>query len=449
MPSIKKPALKRALNTVSRPALRLAQNFFQLEQNQSRFSRELLAGLTTFVTMAYIVIIEPQMLAQAGMNLEASFWVIALITAFSSMLCGLISNLPFALAPGLGLLSFFSYVVVQKMGLPYQAGLAAVFISGILFFAITLTRIRQMILVAIPHSLGCAIAGGIGFFIGLIALRNIHLVVSSPVTLVQLGAIDTPSIILFFLGFLMIAILDRKNIPGAILIGMFVVTLLGWIFHVSHFQGIFSAIHWPSAVSLGDLNFHQLNLKEAWPLIFTFLIVALFDSTGTMLGLSHQMGKENLPISAINRALLAESISTTASALVGGTTMAAFVESAAGVRVGGRTGLTAITVGFLFLMTLFFYPLAESVPSYATACGLFYVSCMMIKPFAKVDWDDSSEFIPAVITLLMIPLTFSIADGVGLGLICYVILKTAAGEIKKIPVMLWILTFVFIGYFAV
>jgi AGZA family xanthine/uracil permease-like MFS transporter len=423
---------------------------FNFEMNQTSGPRELMAGLTTFVTMAYIVIIEPQMLQQAGMNLQGSFLVVALVTAFSSILCGLISNLPFAMAPGLGLLSFFSYVVVQKMGLSYQVGLAAVFISGLLFFLISLTKVRQMILEAIPHSLGCAIAAGIGFFIGLIALRNTHLIISSPVTLVQLGMIDTPSILLFFLGFLVIAILDRKNIPGAILIGMFLVTVLGLLFHVSHFHGIFSSpLANSSDFHVGEFNFHFLflNIKQAWPLVFTFLIVALFDSTGTMLGLSHQMGQEKLPMGKINRALLAESIATSASSLVGGTTIAAFVESAAGVRVGGRTGLTAVTVGILFLMTLFFYPLAESVPDYATACGLFYVSCMMIKPFAKVDWDESSEFIPAVITLLMIPLTFSIADGVGLGLICYVILKVAAGKLREIRLTLWALTLIFVIYF--
>jgi len=426
--------------------------FFKLELNQTHLSRELMAGLTTFITMAYIVIIEPQMLAQAGLGLQQSFWVVALVAAFSSILCGLISNLPFALAPGLGLLSFFSYVVVQKMGLPYQAGLAAVFISGLLFFLITITRVRQMILESIPHSLGCAIAAGIGFFIGLIALRNINLIISSPVTLVQLGRVDTPSIILFFLGFLIIAILDRKNIPGAILIGMFLVSIVGFIFHVSQFHGVFSFAHpfdFKNFNYFNNLNFKALDTKQAWPLIFTFLIVALFDSTGTMLGLSHQMGKETPEIKKINKALLAESISTTASSLLGATTTAAFVESAAGIRAGGRTGLTAVTVGLLFLLTLFFFPLAESVPNYATACGLFYVSCMMIRPFAKVDWEDAAEFIPAVITLLMIPLTFSIADGVGLGLICYWVLKIASGKIKTMHPMLWILTGVFIIYFMI
>ncbi len=425
----------------------LAQ-FFKFELNQTNFSRELLAGLTTFVTMAYVVIIEPQMLHQAGMNLQQSFWIIALITAFSSILCGLISNLPFGMAPGLGLLSFFTYVVVQKMGLPYQAGLAAVFIAGLLFLAITLTRVRQMILEAIPHSLGCAIAAGIGFFIGLIALRNTGLIISSPVTLVQLGSIESPSVLLFFLGFLIIAVLDRKNIPGAILIGILLVSALGMLLKISPFHGVFSA-SLPHSGTWADFNFKAIENKQAWPLVFTFLMVALFDSTGTMLGLTHLMGKTKPPINQINRALLAESIATTGASLVGATTLAAFVESAAGIRAGGRTGFTAIVIGLLFLMTLCFAPLAESVPNYATACGLFYVSCMMVKPFAQVDWEESSEFIPAVITLLLIPLTFSIADGVGLGLICYLILKIAQGKIRKIHPMLWLLTAVFVVYFAV
>lgn len=427
----------------------LLNKFFSFESNQTSISRELMAGLTTFVTMAYVVIIEPQMLHQAGMDLLQSFWMVALVTAFSSVLCGLLSNLPFALAPGLGLLSFFSFVIVQKMGLPYQAGLTAVFISGLLFLLITLTRVRQMILESIPYSLGCAIAAGIGFFIGLIALRNTGLIISSPVTLVQLGSLNNPNVLLFFLGFLIIAVLDKKNIPGAILIGILAVSILGMILKISPFHGVFSIQVPPLKNHWGEFDFHDLANKKAWGLIFTFLIVALFDSTGTMLGLSYQMGRSKPPIQQINRALLAESMATTASSLVGATTLAAFVESASGIRVGGRTGLTAIVVGLLFLLTLMFAPLTQSVPSYATAAGLFYVSCMMIRPFADVDWDDNSEFIPAIITLLLIPLTCSIADGVGFGLICYLILKIAQGKIKQTHPVLWFLTLAFVIYFTI
>lgn len=420
---------------------------FKFQENETTLSRELLGGVTTFVTMAYIVIVAPQMLSQANMGISEVFVVVALISAFACILSGLLSNLPFAMAPGLGLLSFFSYVVVQKLGFSYSAGLAAVFISGLLFFLITVTRIRQLILEGIPHSLGCAIAAGIGFFIGLIALRNVHLIVSSKATLVTLGVVDSPACLLFFVGFLLIAILDRKNIPGSILIGMVVVSAIGMVSGVSPFKGVV-ALPDTNHIIFAHFDFHAITQKAAWPVIFTFLIVALFDSTGTMLGLSHQMGVDKPPIQRINRALLAESVSTTIGAVAGSSTITAYVESASGIRSGGRTGLTAVVVGCLFLLALFFSPLASSVPAYATASGLFYVSCMMIKPFAKVQWEDPPEFIPAVITLLMIPLTFSIADGVGFGVICYCILKTAAGKIKEIKPILWALMLLFIVYFT-
>lgn len=419
---------------------------FQLKQHKTSLKQELLAGFTTFITVAYIVIIEPQMLHQAHLNLEASFVAICLVAAFGSMLCGLFANLPFVLAPGLGLLSFFSYVAVQKLGFSPQAGLAAVFISGILFLIITLSRIRQKILEAIPHGLGCAIAAGIGFFIGLIALRDVHLIVSSKATLVALGNVDTPQIVMFFIGFLLIAVLDKHRIPGAILIGMIVITLAGILFGVSQYQGLFALPHFES-MHFAQLQFHPLMDKQAWPLIFTFLIVALFDSTGTIIGLSHHLPQKP-STQQINRAFIVESVASTFSSIVGASSTAIFVESASGIKAGGRTGIVAVVVAILFLVMLFLSPLARSVPDYATAAGLFYVSCMMIKPFAKVCWEDSSEFIPAIITLLMIPLTFSIADGVGLGLICYCVLKFASGKLKQIPWMLWVLTVIFMAYFA-
>jgi adenine/guanine/hypoxanthine permease len=222
---------------------------------------------------------------------------------------------------------------------------------------------------------------------------------------------------------------------------------MGWIFHISHFYGVFSVHPWAGGYHGFEFDFKPLMKPDAWPVVFTFLMVALFDSTGTMLGLSHQMGQQELSIPRLNRALLAESIATTFSACVGGTTTAAFLESASGIKVGGRTGVTAITTGVLFLLMLFLYPLARSVPAYATASGLFYVSCLMVRPFSSVDWSRTEEFIPAVMTLLMIPLTFSIADGVGLGLICYVVLKISSGKFREIPWILGLLTLVFLMYF--
>lgn len=419
---------------------------FKLSENNTTWRHEIIAGLTTFITMAYIVVIEPQMLQQAHLGLNASFLAVCIVAAVGSLLCGLLSNLPFALAPGLGLLSFFSYVAVQKLGFSPAAGLAAVFISGLLFILITISRVRQKILEAIPHSLGCAIAGGIGFFIGLIALKDVNLIVSSKATLVALGPIGTPQIALFFAGFLLIAILDNHNVPGAILIGMVAVTLVGMLVGASQYHGLVALPHF-NQLHLIHFEFQPLLNKQSWPLVFTFLIVALFDSTGTIIGLSHHLPKQP-STSQVNRALVAESVATTFSSLVGASSTSVFVESASGIGAGGRTGVVGLVIAILFILMLFFSPLAQSVPNYATAAGLFYVSCMMIKPFAKVCWKDSSEYIPAIITLLMIPLTFSIADGVGLGLITYCVLKFASGKYKQVPWMLWALTVIFVVYFS-
>lgn len=419
---------------------------FKLAKNGTTFKQEVLAGLTTFVTIAYILILQPHILAQAHLNLEASFLAVCLATAFGSAICGLLANLPFALAPGLGLLSFFSFVAVQKLGFSPQAGLAAVFIAGCLFLLITVSKIRQKILEAIPYSLGCAIAGGIGFFIGLIALKDVGLIVASKNTLVTLGHLDTPQILLFFLGFLLIAILDTHRIPGAILIGIIAISIVGMLFKISSFHGLF-AIPDFSALHLADFDFKALQVHTAWPLVFTFLIVALFDSTGTIIGLSHQLPKQPSK-RQVNRALLGESVATMFSSAVGASSTAIFVETASGIKAGGRTGLTSIVIAVMFLIMLFLSPLARSVPSYATSAALFYVSCMMIKPIAQVCWEDSSEFVPAIITLFMIPLTFSIADGVGLGLICFTILKVARGKWRELPWMLWVLAAIFVIYFA-
>ena len=423
-------------------------NLFRLQDNHTTVKRELLAGITTFFTMAYIIIIAPMMLEQAGMSHGAAFVATCVIAAFASVLSGLISNLPFAMAPGLGLLAYFSYVVVHQPGLDWHSGLAAVCLSGMIFFLITVTRIRELILAAIPPSLGCSIAAGIGFFIGFIALKNIGLVVGNHETLVALGQLRAPSIALFFLGFFIISILDYRQTPGAILIGMAITTLLGMAFGITHFQGLMSLP--PSmAENVWQMHFSPLAHWQAFPVIFTFLIVALFDSTGAMIGLSHQMGAGNSrqQFKRINRALFSESIATTAASIIGSTTVSPFIENAAGVKAGGRTGLTAIIVAGLFLLALFFAPLANSIPNFATSAALFYVSCMMIKPFAKVDWHESSEFIPAIITLLMIPLTFSIADGVGLGVICYVMLNLALKRWRKIHPFLAVLAIVFLVYF--
>ncbi|MDF2529919.1 MAG: Xanthine/uracil/thiamine/ascorbate permease family protein [Gammaproteobacteria bacterium] len=423
--------------------------FFKFEKYQSNFKTEIIAGLTTFFTMAYIVVIAPSMLSQTGMNYGSAFVATCLVSAFASFLAGTFSNLPIALAPGLGLLSYFSYVVVGQLGYSWQAALGAVLISGLVFFLITVTKLRQYILAAIPRSLGCSIAAGVGFFIGFIALKNVGLIVQNTHTLITLGPINNAEIALFFLGFFIIATLDAHKVPGSIIIGMILVSLLGRLFHVSEFNHFFAL---PPSMKDSFLAFdvHSLFNWASLPIIFTFIIVALFDSTGTLIGLSFHLDRpeEDLKLS-INRALLAESIATTASSMIGLSTVCPFVESASGIKAGGRTGFTAWVVAGLFLLAIFLSPLAASVPVFASSAALFYVACIMVKPFAQVNWEDVAEYIPAVITLLSIPLTFSIADGVGLGVICYVTLKTAMGNYRDVHPVMWLLSLVFIGYFSI
>ncbi len=412
--------------------------------------KEILAGLTTFFTMAYIVVVAPSMYAKAGLPFDTAFVAVCLITVFATLLVGLFADLPIAFAPGLGLMSYACFVVVGQLHFTWVQMLSAVLISGLLFMLITITRLRQFILEAIPKSLGLAIAAGVGFFIGFIALKNVGVIVPSSATLVTLGHLSHPSVILFFLGFILIAVLEGRKIPGSILIGILVVTFLGSILGLNHFSGVFA---WPhlDVHSLGHFDFSALETVSGIPVLFTFIVIALFDSTGSLLGLTKLMNfksqkEENRHI---NRALLAESFATLGASMIGTTTISPFIESAAGIEAGGRTKLAACMIAGCFLLLLFFAPIASSIPPFATASALFYVSCLMIKPFAGVDWENMSELIPAVMTLFIIPLSFSIADGVGIGIICYVALKCANREWRAIKPMLWVLAFIFIVYFAI
>lgn len=423
--------------------------FFELKKNQTTVSREIVAGLTTFFTMAYIVIVAPAMLHHAGMNENSVFVATCLVAALGSIVSGLLANYPIAFAPGLGLLSYLSYVVEGQLGYSWQAGMAAVLIAGVIFLFISITRIREFILAAIPRSLGYATAAGIGFFIGFIALKNVGLVVSDPVTLVTLGNLHTAFVLLFIVGFFIIAILSHRGVVGAMIIGMAIVSFLGWLLGLVHIAGVVAL---PDDVghTVLALNFSELHTVNAIPIIFTLVLIALFDSTGSLLGLTLHLpaasAKEKN--ARINRALVAESIATIGAGLLGTSTTAPFIESAAGIKAGGRTGLTAIVVALCFLLVIFFAPLAMSIPEYATASALFYVACIMIKPIAAIEWDDTLESIPAAITLLSIPLTFSIVDGVGLGILCYIILKLCIGRIRDVHPMLGILAAAFLIYFC-
>ncbi len=420
-----------------------------LSSQGTSIKQEFLAGLTTFFTMAYIIIVAPNMYAASGMNFESSFLAVCLVASLSTLIVGVWSNLPIGVAPGLGLLSYFCFVVIGKLGYSWQLALGAVFLSGLIFWAITITRIRQYIISSIPQSLGLAITAGIGFFIGFIALKNVGVIVEDQATLVSMGHLAHLQIILFFLGFLLIAVLDGHHVKGAMLMSILVVSVLGNILGLNHFQGFFA---WPyfDVSNWGALVVKPLLTLQTFPVLFTFVIIALFDSTGSLLGITKLIDFKSPKCEArsVSKALFAESFATIGASLVGASTLSPYIESAAGIKAGGRTGLTAVIIAVCFMLMLFFAPLAQGIPPFATAGALFYVACLMMKPFAHVAWDEPTELIPAIVTLLIIPLSFSIADGVGLGVISYVILKVAHQKIKDIHPMMWVLALVFLLYFS-
>lgn len=411
--------------------------------------QEILAGLTTFFTMAYIAVVAPTMYSAAGIPFGQAFVATCLVTILATTLVAVAANLPIAFAPGLGLLSYFCIEVMGHLGYSWAEAMTAVLISGLIFMVITLTKVREFILRAIPHSLGLAVAAGIGFFIGFIALKNTGVIVGNTATLVTLGQLTHWSVILFFLGFILISVLDGYNVPGSILIGIVAVTLIGDVFHLNHFNDVFAWPHFDVS-TMGHFDFKAMMHISTIPVLFTFVIIALFDSTGTLLGLTRliQFNSEKEGYRRINRALLAESFATTGAAFIGASTLSPFIESAAGIKSGGKTGLTALVVAFCFVITLFLGPLAHGIPPFATASALFYVACLMIKPFSQINWEDSTELIPAVMTLFIIPLSFSIADGVGIGILTYVALKGAKREWRAIHPMLWLLALIFLVYFS-
>lgn len=420
--------------------------YFELGKNHSSIRTELLAGLTTYLTMSYILFVNPQVLHLAGMDFNAVFVATCLVTALASFLIGVLANYPIAIAPGLALNVYFTYVVVQNYGYPWQDALGAVFISGILFLILTLTQLRRLIIEAFPKNLNTALAVGIGFFIMLIAIKTTGLISPGQSTPISLINISSQKTWLFLIGFFLIAILDHFKIFGSILIGIVATTILGVLLGASQFHGIFA---WPPSMQSTwlKLHFHALSLRD-FSIIFSFLIVALFDSTGTLIGVLMYSHIDSKHTKRISRALIAESTATIAGAFLGTSSTSPFIESAAGMRAGGRTGLTAVFVALLFLFSLFLSPLAATIPSYAVAPALFYVGLLMIKHINVLNWKDFTEFAPSVITLIMIPFTFSIASGLGLGVISYVLFKLMSGKAKQINPVLAVLAFVFIIYFV-
>jgi len=420
---------------------------FKLEEHQTNVRTEVLAGLTTFLTMAYIIFVNPNILADAGMPHDAVFVATCIAAAIGTIIMGMYANYPIAMAPGMGLNAYFAYAVVKGMGFTWQAALGAVFISGCLFLLVSVFRIREMIVNGIPHSIRVAITAGIGLFLGIVSLRGAGLIVGNPATLVTLGDVHQPSVILAVIGFFLIVALDHLRVKGAILIGILAVTAASFFFAGNTFHGVVSM---PPSLAptlmqldiMGALSVGILNV------VLVFFLVELFDATGTLMGVANRAGLlKQGKMDRLNKALLADSTAIMAGSLLGTSSTTAYIESASGVQAGGRTGLTALTVAVLFLLCLFFSPLAGVVPAYATAPALLYVSCLMLRELVDLNWEDTTEAVPAVLTALMMPFTYSIANGVAFGFITYSGLKLFTGRMREVPVIVWIISAVFLFRF--
>ena len=426
----------------------MLEKIFKLKNFNTDFKSEVLAGITTFITMAYIIFVNPQMMAASGMDIGASFVGTCIAASIACIAMGVYANWPVGLAPGMGLNAFFTYTVVGEMGYSWEVALGAVFLAGVLFVIISITPLRQWMLNSIPMNLRIAMGSGVGLFIGLIGLKNGGIIVSNDATLLSIGNILEVETLLSILGFLLIAILSIRKIPGAILIGVMVVTITSILIGIIQFKGLVSypPAFMPVFMKLDILGALDLAMISV---IMSFLFVNLFDTAGTLLGVANQakLVDKSGNVHNLHKALKADSSSSAFGAFLGCAPVTSYVESSAGVEAGGRTGLTAVTVGLLFLIAVFFSPLASIVPAHATAGALIYVAILMMSGMEKLNWTDSSELLPALIIIVMIPLTFSIANGIALGFISYIVLKIASGELKKISSGAWFLTIVFMSKF--
>lgn len=424
------------------------ERLFKLSEHGTSVRTELIAGVTTFLTMSYIIFVNPDILSTTGMDRNAIFVATCLAAALGSMVMGLVANWPIGLAPGMGLNAFFAFTVVAALGFTWQQALGAVFISGAIFVLLTVTGVRSWLIAGIPRSLRSAIAAGIGLFLAIIALKGAGIVVANKATLIGLGDLKQTGPLLAIFGFFVIAVLDALKVRGSILIGILAVTVLSWIFGVSQFHGIVSMP--PSIMP----TFMQLDIVGALHgglihIILVFVLVEVFDATGTLIGVAKRAklieeGKPN----RLSRALLADSAAIVAGSLMGTSSTTAYVESASGVQAGGRTGLTALTIAVLFIAALFFSPLAASVPAYATAPALLYVAGLMMRELTEIEWDDLTEAAPAALTALAMPFTYSIANGLAFGFISYVVLKVCTGRWSTLHLATQIVAALFIVRFA-
>jgi adenine/guanine/hypoxanthine permease len=435
------------------PAARpgMLDGFFGLSAHGTSVRTEVIAGITTFLTMAYIIFVNPQILATTGMDQSAVFVATCLAAALGSAIMGLYANWPIAMAPGMGLNAFFAFTVVGALGFTWQQALGAVFISGCIFLILTVTGVRRWLVAGIPHSMRSAIAAGIGMFLGIIALKNAGIVVTSEATSVTLGHMMAPAPLLAMLGFFIIAALDALKVTGAILIGILVVTVIAIVTGIQPFGGLVSA---PPSIAP---TFFQLDVLGALgvgivQVVLVFVLVEVFDATGTLIGVAKRAGLLTEGPGHTNpqlgKALLADSSAIVAGSMLGTSSTTAYVESASGVQAGGRTGLTALVVALLFLAALFFAPLAGSVPAFATAPALLFVACLMMRELIDIDWDDITEAAPAALTAIMMPFTYSIANGLAFGFISYALIKAATGRAREVHAATWLVAALFMIRFA-
>jgi AGZA family xanthine/uracil permease-like MFS transporter len=433
----------------------MLERLFGLQAHRTNIRTEVFAGFTTFLTMAYIVVVNPTILGEAGLPVGAVAAATCVSAGFGCILMGLIANYPLALAPGMGLNAYFTYTVVKGMGVPWETALGCVFISGVAFLLLTLAGVRQLIVGVIPRSLLAAVAAGIGLFIAFIGLRDAGIIVPNPATAVGLGDLTQPAPALAIGGLVLIAVLQAWRFQGAILVGVIVTALAGWALGLSHVK--------PGSLNLADLSAtaFKLDLGGAFNLqgglfltvieiVFVFLFVDLFDNVGTLVAVTKRAGliDENGTIPRLNRIFIADSVATMAGAVAGTSTVTSYIESAAGVAAGGRTGLTSVVVGLLFFATILFTPLVQAIPAAATAPALILVGALMMGSIAEIDWADPSAAIPAFLTIVVTPLSYSIANGLAFGLTSHAALKLFRGQAKRSDWLLFALAGLFIARFV-
>jgi len=424
----------------------MLEKLFKLSEHGTNVKTEIMAGLTTFLTMAYIIFVNPTILADAGMDSGAVFVASCLAAAIGCFIMGFIANYPIALAPGMGLNAFFTYGVVLGQGYSWQAALGAVFLSGVVFLLLSLLKVREWIINAIPRTLKLGIATGIGSFLALIALKNAGIIVGNPATLVALGDITEFVPLMSIVGFFLVAAFTARNMPAAVMLAILIMTVIGLVVGDIEYTGIVSA---PPSLAP---TFMQMDLSAALELsmlsvVFAFLFVDLFDTSGTLIAVTQRAGltNEKGEVERLGKALSSDSIATLSGAALGTSTTTSYIESASGVAAGGRTGLTAVVVGILFVLAIFFAPLASMIPVYATAGAIFYVAILMLFSLKEIDWEDITEAAPVTVVLLFTPLTFSIAHGITLAFITYTFTKALCGKVDQISKSVWFLTVLFIA----